>query len=402
MTRVISEDAYLLSQHRERINRRWPNGVTAVAPRTGACHAAFALPLEIEPENDMPKSWIEAACPLPSVSHEAAARDRQQRLTKPAGSLGVLETLAITLAALQATERPRAAKAPIILFAGDHGVTAQNVSAYPAAVTVEMLKNFASGGAAVSVLARELGVPLTVVDAGTLAAAPMAGIVSDKPHCGTRDFTIEAAMTATERDFALAAGRRAVEAAGEADLVLFGEMGIGNTTSAAAIAAALLAKAPSEIAGAGTGLDGAGIAHKVRVIETGLARHALTQSAPSPLAVLASVGGFEIAALAGAIIAAAQAGRPVLVDGFIVTVAALTATRINPSCRPWLIFSHTSAEQGHALVLAGLDARPILDLNLRLGEGSGAATALAVLRLACALHNGMATFEEAAVSGRSG
>jgi nicotinate-nucleotide--dimethylbenzimidazole phosphoribosyltransferase len=350
-----------------------------------------------------PSSWIQAPCPAPSAEHEAAARARQAILTKPAGSLGVLETLAITLASLQATDRPRAAKAPIILFAGDHGVTAQNVSAFPAAVTVEMLKNFAAGGAAVSVLARELGVTLTVVDAGTLAIDPLPGVVTDKPRRGTRDFTVEAAMTAAERDAALAAGRRAVEAAGPADLVLFGEMGIGNTTAAAAIATALLGKAPSEIAGAGTGLDSAGIAHKIRVIEAGLALHGFENSSmkPDPWHVLETVGGLEIAALAGAVISAAQRGTPVLVDGFIVSVAALMATRLNPTSKPWLIYSHRSAEQGHAVVLEALAARPILDLNLRLGEGSGAATALAVVRLACALHNGMATFQEAAVSGRS-
>jgi nicotinate-nucleotide--dimethylbenzimidazole phosphoribosyltransferase len=346
-------------------------------------------------------TWIEQSCPLPSAEHEERARARQAVLTKPAGSLGVLEDLAIKLASLQTTDRPRAANAPIILFAGDHGVTAQGISAFPSAVTVEMLKNFASGGAAVAVLARELGVPLTVVDAGTLAETPVAGTLAEKPRRGTRDFSAEPAMTNDELDFALAAGRRAVARAGAADLMLFGEMGIGNTTSAAAIAAALIPKAPAEIAGAGTGLDAAGIARKVEVIEGALALHRLDKPGADARRVLASVGGFEIAALAGAIIAAAQAGRPVLVDGFIVTVAALAATRLNPSCTPWLLFSHRSAERGHAIVLDALSARPVLDLNLRLGEGSGAATALAVLRLACALHNGMATFEEAAVSGRS-
>lgn len=346
-------------------------------------------------------TWIEATCPVPSAHHEAAARARQAALTKPAGSLGVLEDLAVTLAALQATERPRAANAPIILFAGDHGVTAQGISAYPSAVTVEMLKNFASGGAAVAVLARELGVPLTVVDAGTLARDPLPGIVTDKPRRGTHDFTVEPAMTGDELAFAFAAGRRAVARAGPADLVLFGEMGIGNTTSAAAVAAALLGKRPAEVAGAGTGLDAAGIARKAAVIEAGLARHGLDTATADPLRVLASVGGLEIAALAGAILAAAQAGIPVLVDGFIVTVAALAATRVNPSAVPWLVYAHRSAERGHATVLDALGARPVLDLDLRLGEGSGAATALAVLRLACALHNDMATFEEAAVSGRT-
>ncbi|MGE0022256.1 MAG: nicotinate-nucleotide--dimethylbenzimidazole phosphoribosyltransferase [Hyphomicrobium sp.] len=350
----------------------------------------------------MTATWLEAPCPDPSARHEAEARARQAVLTKPAGSLGALETLAIRLASLQVTGRPRAANAAIILFAGDHGVAAQGISAYPSSVTVEMLRNFASGGAAIAVLARELGVPLTVVDAGTLAEEPVPGTVVDKPRRGTRDFTAEPAMTEAERDAALAAGRRAVEAAGAPDLLIFGEMGIGNTTSAAAMASALLGKPPADIAGAGTGLDDAGIAHKVRVIESALALHGLTDPGVDPRRVLACVGGLEIAALTGAIIAAAQAGRPVLIDGFIVTVAALAASRLNPTCSPWLLYSHRSAERGHAVVLEALGARPLLALDLRLGEGSGAATALAVLRLACALHNGMATFGEAAVSGRTG
>lgn len=350
--------------------------------------------------NIMSASWYELPCPEPSASHEAAALARQAVLTKPAGSLGALEKLAVRLAALQATERPRATKAPIILFAGDHGVTAQGISAFPAAVTVEMLKNFASGGAAVSVLARELGVSLMVVDAGTLAEQPIAGVVVDKPRNGTRDFTVEPAMTPDEFAAALAAGQRAVTAAGAADLFIFGEMGIGNTTAAAAVAAALLDRSAADIAGAGTGLDAGGIAHKVEVIERGLAKHAL-RSQPDARTILTAVGGLEIAALTGAIIAAAQGRTPVLVDGFIVTVAALAATRLNASCSPWLIYSHRSAERGHATVLSALQAEPILNLNLRLGEGSGAATALAVVRLACALHNGMATFEEAAISGRN-
>jgi len=349
----------------------------------------------------MTTTWLEAPCPEPSALHEAEARARQAVLTKPAGSLGALETLAVRLASLQSTGRPRAADAAIILFAGDHGVTAQGISAYPASVTVEMLRNFASGGAAIAVIARELGVPLTVVDAGTLAEEPVPGTVVDKPRRGTRDFTNEPAMTEAELDAALAAGRRAVEAAGPADLLIFGEMGIGNTTSAAAIASALLGKAPAEIAGAGTGLDDAGIAHKVRVIERALGLHGIGTPASDPRRVLASVGGLEIAALTGAIVAAAQAGRPVLIDGFIVTAAALAATRLNPTASPWLLYSHRSAERGHAVVLEALAARPLLALDLRLGEGSGAATALAVLRLACALHNGMATFGEAAVSGRT-
>lgn len=349
----------------------------------------------------MAQKWISTVCPEPSEEHVAAAEQRQARLTKPAGALGALETVAIRLAGMQATDKPQARRAAIVLFAGDHGVTAQGVSAYPSAVTVEMLKNFAAGGAAISVLARELGAPLSVIDAGTLAEAAMPGVIVDKPRRGTRDFSSEAALTVDEVLFALAAGQRAVARVLEqgADIILFGDMGIGNTTSAAAVAAALLARAPGELVGAGTGLDGEGVARKAHVITSAFARHGLPRRDASPIDVLAAVGGLEIAALAGATIAAAQARIPVLVDGFIVTSAVLAAVRLNPSCWPWLLFSHRSAEKGHRIVLDALAADPILDLGLRLGEGSGAAIALSVVRLACSLHNGMATFEEAAVSG---
>lgn len=348
----------------------------------------------------MDELWIESECPEPCAQSRAAAEVRQDTLTKPRGSLGVLEALAIQLAALQATDRPRAAKAPIIVFAGDHGITGQGVSLYPSDVTVQMLHNFAAGGAAITVLARELGVPVSIVDAGTLADYDIAGITTDKPRRGTRDFSVEPAMTAADRAYALGAGRRAVQRAIQdgADLVILGEMGIGNTTAAAAIAAALLGAPPGDLVGAGTGLDAQGVSHKAHVIQGALARHGL-EDARAPLDVLACVGGLEIAALTGAIIAAAQARLPVLIDGFIVSVAALAAVRINPGCAPWLIYSHRSLERGHRLVLEALSAEPILDLKLRLGEGSGAAVALPLLRLACALHAQMATFEEARVAG---
>lgn len=349
----------------------------------------------------MDKAWIAAVCPQPSEQHRLAAAARQDALTKPPGSLGILESLAIRLAALQQRALPGASTVPIVLFAGDHGITAQGVSAYPSAVTVEMLRNFARGGAAIAVLARELGVQLHVVDAGTLAEEPVEGVVVDKPRRGTRDFSLEPAMSEHELHFAFAAGRRAVErmTAGGADVLILGEMGIGNTTSAAAIAAALLGARAVDVVGAGTGMTSDGISHKARVIEAALSRHRLDGDAVAALDVLANVGGLEIAALVGAMIAAAQARVPVLVDGFIVTVAALAAVRINESCAPWLIYSHRSMERGHRLVLDALGAEPILDLKLRLGEGSGAATALPILRLACALHAGMATFEEAQISG---
>lgn len=249
----------------------------------------------------------------------------------------------------------------------------------------------------------ELGVPLEVVDAGTLADREIAGVVTDKPCRGTRDFSLEPALTAEEVRFAFAAGCRAVARALEngADLLIFGEMGIGNTTSASAIAAALLRLPAVELVGAGTGVDGDGIVRKAQVVAAALERHGLDAGRASAAELMAKVGGLEIAALTGAIVASAQAGVPVLIDGFIVSVAALAATRIAPSCLEWLIFSHRSREQGHRLVLEALGAEPILDLRLRLGEGSGAAVALPVVRLACALHAGMATFEEAQVSGRT-
>jgi nicotinate-nucleotide--dimethylbenzimidazole phosphoribosyltransferase len=346
--------------------------------------------------------WVYRQCPAISTSHRDAARLRQNQLTKPTGALGRLEALAIELASLQHSDRPRADRVPVIVFAGDHGIAAQGVSAYPQEVTLAMMANFAAGGAAISVLARELASALEVVDAGTLAEASMPGIVTDKPRRGSRDFSKEAALTAAELAFAFGCGQRAVTraAASEADLIILGEMGIGNTTSATAIAAALLKSSAESLTGLGTGLDSAGRARKADIIDAALARHRLAEA--SPQEILCAVGGLEIAAISGAIVSAAQRRIPVLIDGFIASVAALGAFRLNPSCRPYLIFSHRSAEQGHRLVLDALEARPLLDLDLRLGEGSGAALALPILRLACALHNGMATFAEAAVPDRGG
>jgi len=345
--------------------------------------------------------WVYQECPAISTAHREAARVRQGELTKPAGALGRLEELAIDLAGLQHTDRPQAATVPVVIFAGDHGVVAQGVSAYPQAVTIAMMANFAAGGAAISVLARELGSSLEVVDAGTLAEAPLSGVVTDKPRRGSRDFSTEAALEAAEVAFAFGCGERAVTRATACvpDLLVLGDMGIGNTTSAAAIASALLGTGAEATAGHGTGLDATGRARKARLIDAALARHELRGA--SPERILCAVGGLEIAAIGGAMIAAARHRIPVLVDGFIVSVAALVASRLNPSCRPYLIFSHQSAEMGHRLVLEGLDARPLLDLDLRLGEGSGAALALPILRLACALHNQMATFAEAAVPDRT-
>jgi nicotinate-nucleotide--dimethylbenzimidazole phosphoribosyltransferase len=350
----------------------------------------------------MLSEWVYRQCPAVSTRHRDAARLRQDQLTKPTGALGQLETLAIELASLQQTDRPRADRVPIVVFAGDHGIAAQRVSAYPQEVTIAMMANFAGGGAAISVLALALGSALEVVDAGTLAEAPMPGIVTDKPRRGSRDFSKEPALATADLAFAFDCGERAVTraVASEPDLLILGEMGIGNTTSAAAIAAALLKRNAETLTGLGTGLDAAGRARKAQIIDAALAQHALADASPEQ--VLCAVGGFEIAAISGAVIAAAQRRVPVLIDGFIASVAALAAARLNPSCRPYLIFSHRSAEQGHRLVLEALEARPLLDLDLRLGEGSGAAMAVPIIRLACALHNGMATFAEAAVPDRGG
>ena len=330
-----------------------------------------------------------------------AALARQAQLTKPPGSLGQLEELAVQLAAMQGVERPAVDHASIVIFAGDHGIAAENVSAFPQAVTGEMVKNFARGGAAISVLAKTLGARLEVVNLGTVNdPGEWPNVVRAVIAPSTSNFAAEPAMTETQLAQALQAGCDSVLRAHEhgAQIFIGGEMGIANTTSASAIACALLQEAPQLLAGPGTGLDSKGVAHKAAVIQRALDLHRANLA--QPLGVLRHVGGFEIAALAGAYLAAAQNGVPVLVDGFISSVAALTAVRIQPAVRNWMLFAHTSAEPGHQRVLTTLDAQPLLQLGMRLGEGSGAATALPLLRLACALHNGMATFAEAQVSGK--
>jgi len=346
----------------------------------------------------MSAAWWQQQTRRPDAEAAAAAQARQASLTKPPGSLGRLEPLVIRLAAMQGEVRPVVDPVWIAVFAADHGVADEGVSAFPQAVTGEMLRNFARGGAAISVLARELGAHLEVMDLGTVNdPGVLAGVRRERIAPSTANFCTQPAMSPAELDAALAAGRESVanaRAAG-ARLYIGGEMGIGNTTAAAALASALLRLPPGWLVGAGTGLDAQGIAHKAEVISRALARH---EGDHAPLEWLRRVGGFEIAALSGACIAAAQAGMPVLVDGFIVSVAALAAVRMQPGVRDWLLFSHRSQENGHGAVLDALSADPLLDLGLRLGEASGAALALPLLRLACALHANMATFEEAGVS----
>ncbi len=344
-------------------------------------------------------SWWTQACRAPDAHVEQAALARQQQLTKPAGSLGQLETLAVQLAALQRREQPAVARLAIVVFAADHGIAARGVSAFPQAVTQQMIANFVGGGAAISVLARALAARLEVVDVGSLnTGAVPAGVVDARVAAGTADFSCAAAMSRGQLEQALDAGRAAVERAGHVDLFIAGDMGIANTSAATALACALLNALPQTLVGPGTGLDAAGVGHKAAVIAEALALHAAHLR--SPEAVLARLGGFEIAAIAGSYIACAQAGIPVLVDGFIASSAALCAVHLNPAVRPWLIFAHRSAEPGHARILAALDAEPLIDLGLRLGEASGAAVAVPLLRLACALHNQMATFASAGVDGK--
>jgi len=331
----------------------------------------------------------------------AAALARQARLTKPAGALARLEEVAVELAAMQGRERPRIERPWISVFAADHGVVAEGVSAYPQAVTGQMIGNFAHGGAAISVLAREIGAQLEVVDVGSLLdPRDLPGVVWAKAGPGTANLATGPAMTEAQLDHALKVGRQAVERAlaAECDLFIGGEMGIGNTTAASALACALLGEDPASLSGPGTGLDTAGIAHKAGVIRRALALHA--PALDSPHEVLRRLGGFEIAALAGAYMACARRGLPAVIDGVISTAAALCAERLLPGAKAWWLFGHRSSEPAHARLLAALDARPLLDLGLRLGEGSGAAAAIPLIKLACALHNGMATFDEAGVEDR--
>ncbi|CAA6817246.1 MAG: Nicotinate-nucleotide--dimethylbenzimidazole phosphoribosyltransferase (EC [uncultured Thiotrichaceae bacterium] len=345
--------------------------------------------------------WWQQPCQQTNSNFTVNAEQRQQQLTKPPGAMGLLETTAIRLAGLQGRDKPAADKIHISVFAGDHGVVAEGVSAFPQEVTVQMVHNFLQGGAAISVLARQLGATLEVVDTGIMTPLPQQeGLVLHRAGAGTTNSTVEAAMTPEQLAIALQAGHDAVDraVAQQADLFIGGEMGIGNTTAATALYAALLDQPVALLAGAGTGLDHQGIEHKIAVLDTILFRH--RDCGSDAMEWLRCTGGFEIAALSGAYLRAAQCGLPVLLDGFISTAAALVAIRIQPDVAQWLFLSHVSAEQGHHRVLEILNQKPLLDLGMRLGEGSGAAVAVSLIRSACYLHNEMATFAEAAVAGK--
>jgi nicotinate-nucleotide--dimethylbenzimidazole phosphoribosyltransferase len=332
-----------------------------------------------------------------------AARERQAALTKPAGSLGTLERLHVQLAAVQRTPLPEITRPAILVVAADHGVAEAGVSAYPGQVTGEMARNFAAGGAAINVLARDAGARLLVADLGIdwRGRTPPPEIVRMPVAAGTANLAQHPAMTRAQALASLSAGLdlAARLVADGADLIALGEMGIGNTTASAAMIAVLAGRPPHDVTGLGTGIDPARWEHKVAVVERALAR--ARPSVDDPLAVLAEVGGFEIGALAGAMIGGAAAGVPIVLDGLIVGAGALLAVALCPAVRPYLIASHRSVEPGHRIVLELLELEPLMDLGLRLGEGSGAAIALHLIRLACRLPREMATFDEAGVSRKA-
>jgi nicotinate-nucleotide--dimethylbenzimidazole phosphoribosyltransferase len=332
----------------------------------------------------------------------ALARARQNQLTKPPGSLGRLEELSIQIAGIAGQSRPRLEQPVVIVMAGDHGIARQGVSAYPAEVTPQMVLNFLRGGAAINVLARHVGARVLVADMGVaadLAAHPQ--LIDRKVAFGTRDFSAEPAMTYGQAAQSVEIG---IEIAGRAiaegaDLIATGDMGIGNTTASSAIVAALSGRAARDVTGRGTGVDDAGLARKIELIERALALHQ-----PNPadgLDVLAKVGGFEIGGLAGVMIGAAARRVPVVIDGFISGAAALVAYRLAPAVRPYLIAGHRSVERGHQAVFELLELSPLLDLDLRLGEGTGAVLGQSLCMAACKLLDQMATFADAGVTGRA-
>ncbi|GKT11294.1 MAG: nicotinate-nucleotide--dimethylbenzimidazole phosphoribosyltransferase [Thiomicrorhabdus sp.] len=333
-----------------------------------------------------------------------AAIERQNQLTKPQGSLGQLEQIATQLAGHQGNVCPKITAPWISVFAADHGITAEGVSAFPSVVTQEMVKNFSAGGAAITVLAKANQASFEVVDVGVLTDITEGGTIhfanleSFRVAAGSFNFLEQAAMSSEMLNKAMAAGVLAVERAIEADADLFiaGEMGIGNTTSATAIIAQLCNASVDEIVGMGTGIDQTQQLHKAAVIKKALLKHQIEMC--DPFEVLRCVGGLEIAALAGAYLACAEKGLSMVIDGVIACSAALVVCEMAPEVKDWMIFGHQSVEPAQQVVFERLQVNPLLDLSLRLGEGSGAAMAIPVIKMACLLHEQMATFGEASVS----
>lgn len=329
----------------------------------------------------------------------ARARAHQNQLTKPPGALGFLEEMGVRLAAMQKTLKPRLGQGAVVVCAADHGVVAEGVSAYPAEVTAQMLLNFQAGGAAINQIARASDAQVYVLDVGINSPVPS----PQRVRSGTGNIALEPAMTLTEAEQALQAGaemaRQAI--AQGATILAAGDMGIGNTTAAAALTAALLGLEARAVTGRGTGVDEARYQKKLEVVRAALERaQARLGELPraDPLALLAELGGLEIAAIVGVFLAGAEAGLPLVTDGFPVTAGALLACRMEPGVRDYLFAGHRSLEPGHTRQLEALGLRPILELDMRLGEGTGAVLSFPVLRAAAAVMAGMATFAQAGVS----
>jgi nicotinate-nucleotide--dimethylbenzimidazole phosphoribosyltransferase len=348
---------------------------------------------------------IDALGPLDEDAMDGA-RACLDGLTKPPGSLGRLEELATTLAGITGQVRPTMTHRAIVVAAADHGVAKRGVSAYPSEVTVQMLANFIGGGAAINVLAASSGASLLVVDVGVAGSIPPARLgpasgrlVQARVRAGTADMTEGPAMTRAEAIAAIGVGLAVVDelVASGLDLIGIGEMGIGNTTAAAAIAAVMTGATPADVTGLGTGIDDAARLRKVAVIEAAIARN--EPDPADPIGVLSAVGGLEIGALVGVILGATAARVPVVLDGFITGAAAVLAAGLAPGIAGRLIAAHRSVEPGHAILLDRLGLRPLLELDLRLGEGTGAALAFQVIDAAVRIRDEMATFASAAVSG---
>lgn len=339
----------------------------------------------------------------PDTEAEKAAAARLDSLTKPPGSLGRLEEIVRRYAAIRHDQSATMGRGAITVFVADHGVADAGVSAFPKAVTLEMLRNIGAGGAAISVLARRFAYELIVTDVGVetdTSATPFPGVRYRRAGAGTRNFLDGPAMSADQARQSIETGIETARDAAQhgATLLGLGEMGIANSTSAAAILSTITGIPPARIVGRGTGVDDAGLRRKIEVVEAALTIH--RAACNEGLAMLAAVGGFEIAAMAGVCLGGAAARVPVVVDGFIATAAAAAAMKLRPDLRSHLFFAHRSAEGCHALVLEALGVRPILDLDMRLGEGTGAALAMSLIGSAIALFHEMATFASAGVSGK--
>ena len=343
----------------------------------------------------MPIPTVHAIADAALASRLAAAIDAK---TKPPGSLGMLEDLALQLGLILRTVQPCIVKPALLVFAADHGIVAENISPYPQSVTAQMVANFLAGGAAINVFARQNGCALQVIDAGVNHDfGDLPGLTHRKVAPGTRNFAREPAMSAAQCEAALARGYALADAL-PGNLLGFGEMGIGNPTSAAALMHKLTGLPLADCVGAGTGLDAAGVRRKQAVIEAAVALH---RDVTAPLDVLAAFGGLEIAMMAGAMLRAAERRMVLLIDGFIVSSALLVAARLQPAVLDYCVFAHCSGEHGHRQLLRQLGGRPLLQLGMRLGEGTGAALALPLVQAAARFLSEMATFESASVSART-